>query len=208
MEEFSPLQHIRLDQLNEEYRARYGAAIALLKEEVGEGDLYENVVARAMITPNGAWYECADLAAEFSGISGGPVSYRFLTEREALTLLQNLDRLSREIDHHNSRHFDLLALYTRAGIVDGRGVYLYRHLPSPEASVRPPRSLGKFRPDQLPLFYRCRLDTTLTVEGVNLQRGVVFGLALPGDKNLYVEMAYEGESLQNLGAMPQTPLEQ
>src|SRR5437868_4712011 len=89
-EEFDPNHKLHMDRLQEEYYRRHGAAMELIKSQVGPGDEYSNSAGRVVISPNGAWFECIDLPMEFSGAAGAKVTYRFVGDEEALCLLKTL----------------------------------------------------------------------------------------------------------------------
>ena|SRR5579872_5430330 len=198
MDELDPAQRLQLDALDEEYRRRHGVAVAFLKAEVGEGDTYANEAARTVISPNGAWFECVDLPMEFSGTAGAPVAHRFVSDSEACALLDRLHALMGSVDPDNTREFGLFVLYERTGIVDERSVYVFQHRRRADGMTRRPQQFGAYRTGVLPLVYRCRLDTDLDTTGIPVHRGVIFCLARIGEKNLVVEMPYEGEELRDL----------
>src|SRR5215831_4783922 len=90
MEELDESQRLELDQLREEYQKRYGVAVEFIKNEVGPGLEFENNVARAVVSPNGAWFECIDQPMEFSGGSGDLVSHRYVGNRDARDIVTSL----------------------------------------------------------------------------------------------------------------------
>lgn len=195
MDELNPAQRLQLDALDEEYRQRHGVAVALLKKEVGKGDEYANEAARAVISPNGAWFECIDLPMEFSGAAGAPVTHRFVSDSAVTTLLDRLYAFSQHVTPDNTREFGLFVLYSRAGIVDGRGIYAFQHSRSESGMTGKPQRVGSYQPGVLPLVFRCRLDTDLPTEealsDLAMQRGAIFCLAHVGEKNLLVPIPYE-----------------
>lgn len=208
MDELDPTQRLMLDALDEEYRRRHGAAMEFLKAEVGEGTEYVNAVARVVISPNGAWFECLDLPMEFSGAAGGPVEHRFIGDNEAQTLLERLHDLTAAVTPESTRELGLLALYTRTGIVDGRGVYAFQFRQRQKGERSRPLTLGRYQPGTLPLFFRCRLDTTLDTTSLPIRRGVLFCLLHAGEKHLLVTIPYEGERLYDLSDTPPHPIPQ
>jgi hypothetical protein len=208
MEELDQSQRLELDQLREEYQKRYGVAVEFIKNEVGSGLEYENSVARAVVSENGAWFECVDQPMEFSGGSGDAVTHRYIENREALEIVRALYERSREVSRENSRLFGLLVIYTRSGVVDNRGAYLFHFQAESKDSGRRPQRLGRFRPDALPRVFRCRLDTNLEDLPTKFKRGVVFCLTGIGEKNLLVEIPYEGKDVRNLGDAPLHPVRQ
>jgi hypothetical protein len=208
LEELDPTQRIQLDVLDAEYSRRYGVAVDYIKAEVGSGAEYSNAVARVVISPNGAWFECKDLPMEFSGAAGAPVEHRYVTHREALGLLDGLKRAAEEVVSEHTRVFSLLVVYTRTGIVDGRNVYSFHFQRRPDAIPARPQEIGRYQPDTLPLVFKCRLDADLPLEGLSFRRGVLVCLANVGEMNLVVEMPYEGEEISDLSHSPANPVTQ
>jgi len=208
MDELDPAQRLILDALDEEYRRRHGAALEFLKAEVGEGVKYENAVARAVVSPNGAWFECKDLPMEFSGMAGGPAAHRFVSNGEALALLDRVYALTPAVTPENTRALGLFVIYGRTGLVDPRAAYTFDFSRRTDGPTRRPQSLGRYQPDVMPLFYRCRLDTDLDTTGLPIRRGVFFCLAHVSEKHLLVEMPYEGDRLYDLSDTPDNPVRQ
>lgn len=208
MEDLDQEQRIALDQLGEEYYRRHGVAVEFLKAEVGAGDEYANSVARAVISSNGAWFECIDLPMEFSGMAGGPVDHRFVTDSEALKLVSRLHQLCTEAASDHTRELSLFVLYSRAGIADERDAYVF-HLRAPKSGEkRAPLTLGRFRAETLPLFFRCRLDLREDGEGIPFRHGVLFCLTDIGERNLLVHIPYEGNDIRDLADIPENPAAQ
>jgi hypothetical protein len=208
MGELDQSQRLELDQLREEYQKRYGVAVEFIKKEVGPGLEYENTLARAVVSENGAWFECIDQPMEFSGGSGDAVTHRYIENREVLDIVRALYERSKEVSQENSRLFGLLVLYTRSGVIDNRGVYVFHLQAGSKDSAGRPLRLGRFRPDALPGVFRCRLDTDLEDLPTKFKRGVVFCLTGIGEKNLLVEIPYEGKDVRNLGDAPLHPVRQ
>lgn len=207
MEELTPEERLKLDALSEEYYRQYGVAIEFLKAEVGEGEEYANAAARAVVSPNGAWLELIDLPMEFSGMAGGAVEHRFITDKEALSLLDRLHAAIENVTLENTRQFGLIVLYKRAGIVNARDVFIYQHTLKQDGIFSRPLQIGRFRARPLPLVFRCRLDSDLQIEGIPFRRGSLFCLTQVGERNLLVWMSHEGEELHDLSHMPLHPVE-
>jgi hypothetical protein len=208
MEELDPTQRIQLDALDAEYSRQYGVAVDYIKAEVGHGDEYSNAVARVVLSPNGAWFECKDLPMEFSGAAGAPVGHRFVTDREALDLLGRLKSASETVSSANSTLFSLLVLYTRTGIADGRNVYSFHFQRRSDGIPARPQEIGRYQPGVLPLVFKCRLNADTDAAGLSFRRGVLVCLANVGEMNLVVEMPYEGEELNDLSYAPVNPVTQ
>ncbi len=193
---FSEAERAAIDRLVEAYYARHGAAIDLIKAEVGEGQLYVNTIARAMVSRLGAWCEVIELPVEFSGIAGPGAMHRLVTDAEAMALARDLAAETRADLEQEPAIVDLLALYSASGLVDHEGVYLWR---APSESGRGGRSVGEFQQDTIPLFLRARLSGAGTVPGLSIRRGVVALLADVGDLHLILEMPHEGGPVHDLG---------
>lgn len=208
MEELDSSQRIQLDALDEEYRRQFGAAVEYVKAEVGEGTEYSNEAATVVFSDNGAWFECKDLPMEFSGAAGAPVEHRFMTDREALALLDALKEQSESLPEPETRLFSLFVLYTRSGIADGRNVYSIHFQQRPDGAASRPQEIGRYQPGVLPLVYKCRLDVEASVAEVGLKRGVLICLANVGEMNLLIKMPYEGEDIRDLSNAPVNPIPQ
>lgn len=199
LDEFDEMQRFQLDALDEEYRRRYGAAVEYLKTEIGPGEEYSNDVARVLISPNGAWFECIDLPLEFSGAAGVPVSQHFVADAAAISLLAGLVDWIQSAETENTREIGLLALYDRSGISDARSAFAARWRRGEE---RPIRTIGAFQENRLPRAFRSKFDTDLPfpVSGLHVpRRGLVYCLAGIGDRNLVVTVGFGDESVRDLG---------
>src|SRR5258708_36524924 len=124
--ELDPSERLEVDQLQEQYQRRYGVSVEFIKTAVGPGDEYSNQAARAVISPTGAWFECVGLPMEFSGGVGEDISYRFVSDAEAIRTFNTLHNAESSVNAENSRRYSLFALYAKAGIADGRSVYAYQ----------------------------------------------------------------------------------
>lgn len=202
MDELTPRDRMLLENVGEEYYRKYGASIEFLKNEVGEGDAYENEVARAMVSPNGAWCECRDLPAEFTGATGSAPLCRLISEQEALAILSSLSETIDNVRPENSRYYLVVAIYSRAGIADRRGIFLFQHEAAPDQMPHHPITVGAFRPGVLPRYFRCRLDTDLEIADLDLKRGVAFFVATQSERHLLAILPYTDEDLIDLGEQP------
>lgn len=207
MDELTPEQRMQLDALSEEYYRQYGVAIEFLKAKIGTGEEYANAAARAVVSPNGAWLELIDLPMEFSGMAGGLVEHHFITDEEAMALLDRLHAAMENVTLGNTRQFGLIVLYKRTGIVNARDVFIYQHTLKQDGILARPLQIGRFRAHLLPLVFRCRMDTDLEIEEVPFRRGSLFCLTQVGERNLLVWMSHEGEELHDLSNMPLHPVE-
>jgi hypothetical protein len=200
-DEIDPNQRLYLDRLQEEYQRLHGAAVDLIKAEVGPGEEYSNTAGRAVISPNGAWFECFDLPMEFSGAAGGPVSYGFVSDAEAMALLEQLRSKAEEQSASASSRFGLFVLYTRRGIAELRDAYVVRSLGDNEEPGRRSPTSGSFRSGVLPLLFRARIAVEEDIPGLSFRRGVVFCLAGIGERNLVVEISYESPEVRDLSVI-------
>jgi hypothetical protein len=207
MEEMEPGQRLQIDALDEEYARQYGVAVELIKAEVGPGVSYSNSAARAVVSPNGAWLECADLPMEFTGAAGAAVIQRLVSDAEAMALLDGFHALTRK-DLEEWSELSLFALYSRSGLVDGRQVYIYYSRQGAEPIRARPREIGRYQPETLPMVYRCRFNAPEAPADLTYRSGVVFCLAQGREKNLVVEISYEGEEVRDLGVRPVTQMTQ
>jgi hypothetical protein len=204
--DITPAQKMSLDQLGESYYREHGAAIDFVKAQVGSGDEYANTAARAVVSANGAWCECVDLPMEFSGVTGGPVPVRLVSDDETRSTLDLLYGLTRTASPGNTRVLDLFVLYEPGGVVDERSVFAFRLSHGPDTMPSGPRIAGHFQAGRLPLFYRCRIDVAFDVPHPPGQRGLVFFLANVGERHLIVEVPYAGENLVDLSETGRSPM--
>lgn len=207
MEELDPAQRLQVDALDEEYARRYGVAVELIKNEVGAGVTYANAAARAVVSANGAWLECVDLPMEFTGAAGASVQQRLVSDAEAMALLDRLHAFTGP-DGSAWDEVSLFVLYGRTGLVDGRQVFIYHRRAPEEGANGRPRVIGRYQPESLPMVYRCRFHAPAAPEGFSFSRGVVFCLAQGREKNLVVEISYEGEELHDLSDVAPSPMVQ
>ena len=199
MDELDPLQRVHLDALAEEYTRRHGAAVEFIKRQIGEGDMYANSVARAMITENGAWFECIDLPMEFTGAAGAAITHRFVKEHQANEALDKLAALCERAEKDPSiREAGLFVLYKNTGVVDEREAYVYQFKRTGEPVTRRPQCWGAYRSGELPLAFRGRFHLETEKDGMPFLRGVVFCLANIGEMNLLVEIPYEADQMHDL----------
>lgn len=206
--EITPAQRLQLDRLDDAYARKHGVAVQFLKERVGAGEVYENSVAKALISGSGAWIELHDLPMEFSGVAEEGVPYRFVSDQEARVLLADLYAYAHA--HANDpdvRDVRLFVLYTRVGVADRKGVYAF-HAPADKTGTAPPETIGQFQPDALPLYYRFRLDAQTAPENVPAN-GVVACLTGIGERCLVLTLSYAGDDVRDLShPAPDTALPQ
>ena len=84
----------QFDALRAQHQTRYGVSIAFIKSRVEPGTEYANEVARAVVSPNGGYFELAEMPEEFAGALGSSVSHRLVAPSEALETMRRLERLA------------------------------------------------------------------------------------------------------------------
>jgi hypothetical protein len=214
MDELDKSQQVQLDALGEEYGRKHGAAIEFIKAQVGEGDVYENSVARAVVSSRGAWVECLALPTEFAGAAGGDIKRRFISTSTALSLIQSLAEISVVQMEKGIMHapdsiveMDMFMLYSPSGILDEREacVYHYKRGASP---FERPRRLGVYDRNRLPLFFRARFYLTEKPEGIPYAAGSFFCLSGIGERHLLVEIPLTGPEIYDLSGTSNNLVEQ
>ena len=208
MHELDATQRLLADQLKEEYQQRHGVAVEYLKRAVGPGQEFANGVARVVISETGAWFECIDQPMEFSGAAGGRAVHHFVSDSDALSLLERLRDLAESAEAGDTRLCRLLVLYEPTGIVEEKGVHVVHFEPKDPFDPARARHVGQFRLSELPLLYRCRFDTTRAIPGISFKQGVVLCLSGLGERNLVVEMPYTGHDVRDLAHPPISMLPQ
>lgn len=199
MDAFNETERAAIERLVEAYYARHGAAIDLIKAEVGDGEEFQNSVARAVVSPRGAWCEVIELPVEFSGMAGPGARRRFVGDAEAAALVRSLAALVPAAGAEPTALADLIALYSASGLLDRREVFLWR-APEVGGSSSGSLSVGEFRPEELPVFLRARLQGPHGIPGIAFERGVVAFLADVGDRHLVLELPHVGRTVHDLGA--------
>src|SRR5579871_1668048 len=130
MNEFDPLQKVELAMIRAEHQKRYQVMINYVKEQVGEGIEYKNAVVRVFVSKNGAYYEMNDLPEEFCGAAGEEQEHHFVAQAEAISLLTKAVEATARMTRENTTHFQIIALYSRRGLVDRKNCYVYDFSPS------------------------------------------------------------------------------
>ncbi len=202
MDNISTEDRVGLDRLNDVYARRYGPDIDLVKKEVGEGDIYINSVATALLSKNGVWCECKDLPSEFTGTAGGDYVTRFITTEEALELLNDFYHASMSDVAKYFTHYDLFVLYEPEGITNPMGAFSIYYQFTPNGPYYRPREKGKFRKDTMPLYFRCRTKAQVGQTVLGSKDSVKFFLKKPGDVHLFVEIPYDDPTVIDLSNNP------
>lgn len=145
------------EALRAERQAQYGVSIAYIKERVGDGAEYVNEVARATISPQGGFYQLAEMPEEFAGALGAGVSHRMLTQPEALRLLSRLEELVRVVAQGSvyPRRLSLYVLYAGGSLRAGRELFVLD-----ARRGEPIFAHGALRLDTVPRFFKVCLDTS------------------------------------------------
>ena len=201
-EPFDPLQKVDLAMLRAEHQKRFQTQIALVKERVGEGIVYQNAVVQVVVSESGAYYELTDLPEEFGGAAGEHLERHFLTEREAIDLLARTIETLARADAGNTRHISVFVLYTRRGLADRKNCYVFEYLPEEHSPDRPPLIIGQFQPDDMPLFYKLKIDADFAPDALGMERGMVFCMANAGDRHLLIRVPFTGDEVHNISEIP------
>lgn len=197
-EPFDPLQKVDLAMLRAEHQKRFQTQISLLKERVGEGIIYRNSVVQVVVSEEGAYYELNDLPEEFGGAAGEYVERRFLTETEAVALLDRAVGTLAQANAGNTRHISVFVLYTRRGLADRKNCYVFEYRPQEYTPDRPPLVIGQIKPGVMPLFYKLKVDADFAREALDMERGMVFCMANAGDRHLLIRAPFTGVEVHDL----------
>ncbi len=203
-DKLDPLQKVELAMIRAEHQKRFQVMINYIKEMVGEGIEYHNTVVHVVVSETGAYYELNDLPEEFCGAVGdeAEIERRFVTPAEAIALLTRaVDAIGRATPQ-NTRHFSIITLYTRRGLVDRKNCFLFDYAPGKAVHPRPPRIVGKFQPNVMPLFFKVKMDADFAEEVLGFPGGIAFCMANAGDRHLLIHILYAGDQMTDLGALP------
>lgn len=201
-DKLEPRDLVELAALRAEYQKKFQTMIAFIKDKVGEGVEYRNDIVRVVVSENGAYYELLDLPEEFAGAASAEVQRHFMAPREANALLARVVAAIPRATPANTRHFSLIVLYNRRGLVDRKNCYIYEFHANADHPDRPASEIGHFRPDALPLFFKVKLDADYAQEVLEIPRGIVFCMANAGDRNLLIRIPFTGESVTDLNDLP------
>ncbi|BDI31062.1 hypothetical protein CCAX7_31130 [Capsulimonas corticalis] len=165
-----------LDSVRRETRERHGVGISFLKEQVGDGVIYENETARAVFSEAGGYFELCDLPEEFSGALGAEVTHSLIdtaaTRRHLAALEQVIAALL-----SGTLSFPLFSLYL---IYEGGDLRTRENLFVFEARAgAPPMLFGSWSQEELPRFAKIRLlaPPAASLAGLPMVNGVQFLLA-------------------------------
>jgi len=155
---------------------QHGVTIAYIKKRVGDGMEYANEVARAVLSPQGGYYQLAEMPEEFAGALGEGVSHRLMRDGEAWETLRELTALVEGVrgGTRTVRSLSLYVLYAGGSLRTRQGMFVFDQKPG-EA----PFAHGDWQPEALPRFFKLRLDCgdASASPTLGLTHGVVFFLA-------------------------------
>ena len=200
-DKLDPLQKVEIALLRAEYQKRFQVIINYIKEMVGEGIEYRNAVVRVVASDTGAYYELNDLPEEFCGAVGEDLERRLITPVEAIALLARAVEAGNRVTPQNTRHFSILTLYTRRGLVDKKNCFLFDYMPN-DASPHAPVITGKFQPDVMPLFFKIKIEADFAEEVLGFPGGLVFCMANAGDRHLLIQVLPTADQITDLSALP------
>lgn len=139
------------DALRTERAAQFGVSIAYVKSQVGPGVEYANEAARAVLSPQGGWYQLADMPEEFAGATGAGVSHRLLAPAEITSALARWSGLLHAVAQGDLplRKLSLYAVYAGGSLQTGRGVFVLDY-----AQDQAPFIMGAWQPHVIPRFVK------------------------------------------------------
>ncbi len=191
------------DALRAAHQDRHGLTIAYLKKRVGEGVEYANEVARAVLSPQGGYYQLAEMPEEFAGAVGGGVSHRLVGAGEAWETLRAVQALVAGVAEGTRpvRAVSLYALYAGGSLRARRRMFVFDQPPGGS-----PFAHGAWLPETLPRFLKLRLDCGdgVAPDALGLPQGVLFFLTPQGrddGRSLLATLA-RTPATQDLGTRP------
>ena len=137
------------------HQDRHGLSIAYIKKRVGAGAEYANDIACAVLSPQGGYYQLAEMPEEFSGALGAGVSHRLVADAEAWETLHRVQALVAAIQSGMQivRSVSLYAVYAGGSLRTRRRMFVFDQRPGEE-----PFAHGVWQPEALPRFFKMRLD--------------------------------------------------
>jgi len=201
--------HAPFDALRAERHAQFGVSIAHVKAQVGPGTEYANEVARAVVSPQGGWYQLTEMPEEFAGATGLGVTHCLLPRLKLMETLARWDALLQAVTRGDVqfRRLSLYALYEGGSLRNGHGLFVLDC-----AFGRPVLAHGAFNPTVVPRFLKICVNTEddarLAAEFGLPTRGVQFFLVPSHTDNggaLFATLAPSPGSA-DLSARPASPV--
>jgi hypothetical protein len=156
-DQLEPREKLELAMLRAEHQKKFQMMIDFIKEQVGGGLEYANSLARFVVSEAGAYYELIDLPEEFAGACGPGVEHSFITQIEAIRLIEDAARTAEAAASTAERQLQILALYTRRGLVDRKNCYVVDYARG--STYRPGQNVtGEVKHGIMPLFFKIKLD--------------------------------------------------
>jgi len=196
---------LQLAMLRAEARRKFQVMIDYIKEQVGEGNEYNNGMVKVVISERGCYYEFIDMPEEFSGALGSGFQYDFVGTGDGLLMAEQVQYMITHSDDDNTRELSLLCIYDRRGLFDREATYIYHRSRRGEESVGP-RVIGHYREGVLPLFFKMKTDSDLAVPLLGVPRGVLFFVANLTDQHLAVRIPHTGPGVTDLNELPTSRL--
>ena len=184
-------------------RQKFQALIDFVKQNVGPGQEYVNDLVRVVISNNGCYYEFLDLPEEFSGAVGTSFAAQFVSSDVGTEYMNRIHELACSSDETNTNELSVLALYDKQGLYWPEAIYIH-HFIREEGAL--PATVGWYRPDTLPLFFKVKVDSRIARPIIGLERGIIFFVANLTDQHLLVRIPHVGPDFAdlNLALQPQT----
>ncbi len=182
-DQLEPREKVEVAMLRAEHQKKFQMMIDFIKEQVGDGVEYANSLARFVVSDAGAYYELLDLPEEFAGACGPGVTQSFITRAEAIQLLESAAQTVVTAASAAERQFQILALYTRRGLVDRKNCYVVDYARG--STYRPGENVtGELRPGVMPLFFKIKLDSSAGDLGApaGMNRCILVCIVAPGDR--------------------------
>ena len=194
-------EKLEIALIRAEAQKRFQVMIDYIKGAVGEGTAYNNGIARLVISPQGAYYELADLPEEFVGAVGRSVSPHFVSDRELLSILSTVESLTHTVAESGTSRLEIVAFYNRKGLADRKGCFIYEDCTEGNAGAVSPRTVGSYRSGVLPKCLKIRIDTTdpSVLALYNTGRFLLFAVSLTDERSPLVLVDTSTDPATELG---------
>lgn len=184
-------------QAASESRHDYQVMIDYIKDQIGEGREYLNSLVRVVLSERGCYYEFRDMPEEFSGALGSGFRHEFVGTRDSLELLRTIHELARQPESPETREISLMVIYGWDGLFRREDAFIY-HWSRRNGEEEGPMVVGLYRPEQLPLFFKLKIDSDLAVPLLGARKGVLFFVANLSDQHLLVRIPHQGPGVTDL----------